>query len=248
MFVPDPPHAHMSLDGVEIITNSSGSHFSLQKLDVRLKLISEATRKCGGIYLYANQQGCDGERLYFDGCALILVNGQIVAQGSQFSLNDVEVITATIDLEDVRAYRSSMSRGLQAASTTRKYNRIQTSFELGPEDEELDLHRRPTPPREPKYHTVEEEIALVSLMMELPWVNWLHQVDVIVLIHIANGSNSVLDAISGIIWLGAVLLDSTYIPLNLPPGLPSSTRVFKAHDLLVQPSTIIRWNRLMCYW
>jgi hypothetical protein len=41
--------------------------------------------------MYANQQGCDGGRLYFDGCACIAVNGALVAQGSQFSLKDVEV-------------------------------------------------------------------------------------------------------------------------------------------------------------
>jgi NAD+ synthase (glutamine-hydrolysing) len=41
--------------------------------------------------MYANQQGCDGGRLYFDGCACIAVNGSLVAQGSQFSLADVEV-------------------------------------------------------------------------------------------------------------------------------------------------------------
>ena len=76
----------MGLDGVEIITNSSGSHFTLRKLDVRLNLIKEATKKNGGVYLYSNQQGCDGDRLYYDGCAMILVNGEVVAQGSQFSL------------------------------------------------------------------------------------------------------------------------------------------------------------------
>jgi len=160
MFVPNAPHANMSLDGVEIITNSSGSHFSLQKLDVRLKLISEATRKCGGIYLYANQQGCDGDRLYFDGCALILCNGQVLAQGSQFSLNDVEVITATIDIEEVRAYRSSISRRMQAAMSKTKYHRIQTDFQLGPDEDDLNLLLRPTIPHEPRFHSVEEEIAL----------------------------------------------------------------------------------------
>lgn len=61
----------MSLDGVEVITNSSGSHFTLRKLETRLALIMEATRKNGGIYLYANQQGCDGDRLYYDGCAMV---------------------------------------------------------------------------------------------------------------------------------------------------------------------------------
>lgn len=58
----------------------------------------------GGIYLYANQQGCDGDRLYYDGCAMIVINGEVVAQGSQFSLNDVEVVTATVDIEEVCRY------------------------------------------------------------------------------------------------------------------------------------------------
>lgn len=40
----------------------------------------------------------------------IVINGNVVAQGSQFSLNDVEVITATVDLEDVRSFRCSPSR------------------------------------------------------------------------------------------------------------------------------------------
>lgn len=159
LFTPNAPHIAMSLDGVEIITNSSGSHFTLQKLDTRLQLIMEATRKNGGIYLYANQQGCDGDRLYYDGSAMILVNGDVVAQGSQFSLNDVEVVTATVDLEEVRAYRSAISRGLQAARSDAKYERIQTSFELSSEDDDADVEKRPSPPIQPKFYSVEEEIA-----------------------------------------------------------------------------------------
>ncbi|ORY60138.1 carbon-nitrogen hydrolase [Pseudomassariella vexata] len=162
LFTPDAPHIAMSLDGVEIFTNSSGSHFSLQKLDTRLQLIMEATRKCGGVYLYANQQGCDGDRLYYDGSAMIIVNGDVVAQGSQFSLNDVEVVTATVDLEEVRAYRSLTSRSFQAARSQAKYQRVQTSFELSTEDEDTDIGRRPTPPINPRFHSVEEEIALCA--------------------------------------------------------------------------------------
>jgi NAD+ synthase (glutamine-hydrolysing) len=79
----------MGLDGVEIFTNSSGSHHELRKLNTRVDLIKAATQKVGGIYLYSNQQGCDGDRLYYDGSAMIVVNGDIVAQGTQFSLNDV---------------------------------------------------------------------------------------------------------------------------------------------------------------
>lgn len=154
----------MTLDGVEIITNSSASYFELRKLDVRLKLIGEATRKCGGVYVYSNIQGNDGERVYFDGCAMILCNGQVLAQSPQFSLNDVDVVTATVDLEEVRAYRSSISRALQAARSTKKYHRIQSSFEMCPDDDDdgPSLRRRPTPAREPRLHSVEEEVALVT--------------------------------------------------------------------------------------
>ncbi|KAF8866592.1 putative glutamine dependent NAD+ synthetase [Acephala macrosclerotiorum] len=162
LFTPDAPHNHMSLDGVEVITNSSGSHFTLRKLNTRLELITEATKKNGGIYLYSNQQGCDGDRLYYDGSAMILVNGEVVAQGTQFSLNDVEVVTATIDLEEVRAYRSSKSRSLQAAKSTAKYHRIQTSFELSSEEDDGDLSRAPSVPFQPRYHSPEEEIALAT--------------------------------------------------------------------------------------
>ena len=43
----------------------------------------------GGVYVYSNLRGCDGERVYYDGCAMVMVNGEIVAQGEQFSLEEV---------------------------------------------------------------------------------------------------------------------------------------------------------------
>lgn len=140
----------------------------------RLDLMMSGTAKSGGVYLYANQQGCDGGRLYYDGCAAVVVNGRLVAQarpaprrvpsgskgswlaarhrwrmpggarhcrgspgvpwarsvvrwghpgprchargrsshaavlqGSQFSLREVEVVTATVDLDEVVSYRGA---------------------------------------------------------------------------------------------------------------------------------------------
>jgi hypothetical protein len=87
-------------------------------------------------------------------------NHVTVAQGSQFSLNDVEVVTATVDLEEVRSYRAAISRGLQAATSNAKYQRIQTPFELSSEDDDADIGMRPTLPIQPRIHSVEEEIAL----------------------------------------------------------------------------------------
>lgn len=43
----------------------------------------------GGIYLYANLRGCDGDHVHYDGCPMVAMNGDIVARGAQFSLQDV---------------------------------------------------------------------------------------------------------------------------------------------------------------
>ncbi|KAI0322768.1 glutamine-dependent NAD synthetase with GAT domain-containing protein [Amylostereum chailletii] len=159
LFTPASPHILMGLDGVEIFTNSSGSHHELRKLHTRVDLIREATQKLGGVYLYANQQGCDGDRLYYDGCAMIALNGEIIAQGSQFSLNDVEVVSATIDIEDVRAHRVKSSRSMQAASSER-YHRIEAAIALsGGKFEEIAQFNKGIP-HTVKYHSPEEEIAL----------------------------------------------------------------------------------------
>ncbi|BFZ53134.1 glutamine-dependent NAD(+) synthetase [Savitreella phatthalungensis] len=159
LFTPAAPHIDMSLAGVEIITNSSGSHHELRKLDVRIDLMQEALRKCGGVYLYANQRGCDGDRLYYDGCASIMLNGQMLAQGAQFALADVEVVTATIDLEEVRSHRFSASRGVQA-SKVEPFHRIQTDFALSDPNGLLSLDLCPTQPITPHYWTPEQEISL----------------------------------------------------------------------------------------
>ncbi|XP_012589779.1 PREDICTED: glutamine-dependent NAD(+) synthetase [Condylura cristata] len=109
LWTPHSPHVDMGLDGVEIFTNASGSHHVLRKAHARVDLVASATAKSGGIYLLANQRGCDGGRLYYDGCAMVAMNGRVFARGAQFSLDDVEVLTATLDLEDVRSYRAEIS-------------------------------------------------------------------------------------------------------------------------------------------
>ncbi|WPK26608.1 hypothetical protein PUMCH_003966 [Australozyma saopauloensis] len=160
LFTPQSPHIAMALDGVEIFTNSSGSHHELRKLDVRMELISGASKKCGGVYVYANQKGCDGDRLYYDGCACIILNGQILAQGQQFSLDDVEVVTATINLNDIRSYRNQKSAALQSTASENPYHSVFVDFEMSPPALVFDPSVKPTEPRPARYHKPEEEIAL----------------------------------------------------------------------------------------
>ncbi|KAJ8315536.1 hypothetical protein KUTeg_007686 [Tegillarca granosa] len=89
LWSPNSQHIDMSLDGVEIITNGSGSHHELRKGYVRQDLIKSATMKCGGIYMFSNIIGCDGERVYYDGSSMIAVNGDLYAKGPQFSIQEV---------------------------------------------------------------------------------------------------------------------------------------------------------------
>ncbi|XP_064617511.1 glutamine-dependent NAD(+) synthetase-like isoform X2 [Liolophura sinensis] len=151
-------HVAMGLDGVEIITNGSGSHHELRKAYTRVDLITSATMKSGGIYLFANQIGCDGDRLYYDGCAMIAINGDIVVQGPQFSLREVVVLTACLDLEDVRAYRHSIRSRCLHGSMAPAYPRVQCDVALcSPAD---DMGLPVYSPIQWQYHTAEEEISL----------------------------------------------------------------------------------------
>ncbi|XP_038125148.1 glutamine-dependent NAD(+) synthetase [Cyprinodon tularosa] len=152
---PNSPHIQMGLDGVEIFTNSSASHHELRKAHQRVDLIKSATTKSGGIYLYANQRGCDGDRLYYDGCAMVAINGDVVAHGAQFSLDEVEVITATLDLEDVRSYRGELCQPHKDGHNP--CHRIKTDFSLSdPDDVYLPTHQ----PIHWPLHKAEEEISL----------------------------------------------------------------------------------------
>ncbi|KAL9615491.1 MAG: hypothetical protein Q9167_000004, partial [Letrouitia subvulpina] len=130
--------ADMGLQGVEVFTNSSASHHELRKLDKRLALILEATRKSGGIYIYANLKGGGGERLYYDGSSMIVCNGTVKAQGSQFSLDD-------------------------AVRPTEQYRRIDvTAYSMSLQSDDFDAKLSPSCPI--KIYTPEEEIALAPAL------------------------------------------------------------------------------------
>lgn len=94
---------------------------------------------------------------------MIVINGHLVAQGSQFSLSDVEVVTATVDLDAVRAHRATSSRSTQAAGSER-YERIRVDWEMDPSSgmgaTGWGVAREETRPIEVRYHSPEEEIAL----------------------------------------------------------------------------------------
>uniref|UniRef100_A0A1A9WFA1 Glutamine-dependent NAD(+) synthetase n=1 Tax=Glossina brevipalpis TaxID=37001 RepID=A0A1A9WFA1_9MUSC len=150
-------HIDMSLSGVEIMVNGSASYMEIRKSHELKNLIVTASFKAGGAYLYSNVRGCDGQRMYFQGCSAIAVNGEIVARGKQFSLQDVEVTVATIDLEEIRSYRvSQRSRCLMSASAP-SYPRIICDFEMSTHN---DIFKIASTPIQWPTHSPEEEIAM----------------------------------------------------------------------------------------
>ncbi|KAF7277740.1 NAD synthetase [Rhynchophorus ferrugineus] len=135
LWCPDSPHIPMSMDGVEIICNGSGSHAELKKNYILTDLVKNATMKAGGCYIFSNLRGCDGERIYFAGTSSITLNGFILTTTKQYSLEEVEVIIATIDLEDIRCYRNSLRSRTHNASNSQSYPRITIDFSLSPEND-----------------------------------------------------------------------------------------------------------------
>ena len=123
-------HISQALAGVEIFTNASGSHFDIHKISNRLQLLESVTQRLGGVYVYSNQLGCDGGRLYFDGCSLIAVNGEVVLQGSQFSMQDIAVDIATVDLDDVTMFRGRLSSTSISNSMEVDYPSVMVDFSL----------------------------------------------------------------------------------------------------------------------
>ncbi len=167
LWVPNPSHVGLALKGVEIIGNGSGSHHELRKLDKRLELMVAATAKSGGVYLYSNQRGCDGGRLYYDGGAIIVCNGKVLAQSPQFCLQDVVVITATVDLDEVRSFRAcrpSVARQVQLQKHTADSNdgvvQVPNARVLLPEKDARSSTTIVTKPIELQWSLPEEECCL----------------------------------------------------------------------------------------
>lgn len=67
----------------------------------------------------------------------------------------METVVATVDLEDVRSYRFSKSRAMQAISQP-AYERVEVEMSLSSDADTLDPLVKPTSPREIRYHTPEE--------------------------------------------------------------------------------------------
>jgi NAD+ synthase (glutamine-hydrolysing) len=100
------PGSQLSLAGVDIILNPSGSHFAFGKYEVRKRLVLEGSRAFNVTYLYSNLLGNEAGRAIYDGGAIIASGGSLLALGPRFSYRDWHITTAIINVEANRMARS----------------------------------------------------------------------------------------------------------------------------------------------
>jgi NAD+ synthase (glutamine-hydrolysing) len=154
---PRSTHIDLSLSGVEIMVNGSGSYIQLRKAYITTDLIRNASYKAGGCYMFSNLRGCDGQRVWWGGNSAIALNGDIISRSKQFSLSDVEVTVATVDLEDIRSYRMALRSRCTLGASAPLYPRINVDVELSSRG---DIFIAAHTPLQWTYHTPEEEIAM----------------------------------------------------------------------------------------
>lgn len=131
---PESCHLLQCLDGAEIISNGLGSLEEYGRPGLGYEMVQMATVKSGGCYLLANQKGFDGNQGYYPGDSCIGLNGAIVAHTNIHTLEEVEVITAAVDLEVIRRYKAGIrSRCIQAAKS-KPFPRIKVEFSIGNEN------------------------------------------------------------------------------------------------------------------
>ncbi|KAF1924532.1 glutamine-dependent NAD(+) synthetase with GAT domain-containing protein [Didymella exigua CBS 183.55] len=95
-----------------------------------LQGMQQSLRDNGGVIVYANQKGCDGDRFYYGGKAAVIVNGTIASQALQFSLNHVEVAVATINLSQARCYCDDIGRTDGMKHKGSAYRGVKIDFNL----------------------------------------------------------------------------------------------------------------------
>ena len=101
-WVAERPGRGLASRGADILLNPSASHFAFGKHQIRRRFVLEGSRAFGVCYVYSNLLGNESGRMIFDGGAMIAAGGEILAEGSRFSFRDVELISAEVDIEQIR--------------------------------------------------------------------------------------------------------------------------------------------------
>ncbi len=101
-WVANRPGIHLAQTGVDIILNPSASHFAFDKHVVRERFVLEGSRAFSVSYVYTNLLGNESGRIIYDGDAMIATHGQLAAKSKRFSFNNLNIISALVDVDLTR--------------------------------------------------------------------------------------------------------------------------------------------------
>ena len=96
------PGSGLAARGVDVILNPSASHFAFGKHEIRRRFVLEGSRAFGVSYVYSNLLGNAAGRMIFDGGAMIATDGRMLAEGSRFGYEQMELTHAVIDVDATR--------------------------------------------------------------------------------------------------------------------------------------------------
>ena len=103
--------------GVSIICNPSASHFAFGKINTRLSLILEASKK-GLTYLYANLNGNEAGRMIYDGGSVIATGSDVKIIGPRLSFQDFTLSSSVIQVQDLCSPNAENVIGIEFDLTT----------------------------------------------------------------------------------------------------------------------------------
>lgn len=140
-------------NGVDIILNPSASNFAFGKTRTREMLVNESSRGYNCTYVYSNLLGNEAGRIIYDGEILIAQSGKLIARNKRFSFDDYQILTAVVDVEEVRIHRR------------KSYNyRPEIPDNLVPIMGNLVACAPQEPPALPAWETKEEEFYLAETL------------------------------------------------------------------------------------
>lgn len=117
-WVAQRPGGTLAAAGADLILNPSASHFAFGKHDVRTRFVTEGSRAFNCTYVYANLCGNEAGRAIYDGECMVATGGEVVAQGTRFSMKRWGLTTAVVDIDATRTLQAG------TASFSPSFNKV----------------------------------------------------------------------------------------------------------------------------
>ena len=170
VWAPIPPSTYGALAGATVLANLSASNITVGKSEYRHVLCAGHSARTLSAYIYtAAGRGESTTDLAWDGQAMIYENGDFLAEGERYPLDD-HLITADVDLDRLRSDRTERSSWGDSIHDLRERLRTlrRVEFELGPPAKSTppvrEVPRFPYVPNDPKSRRERcEEVYMIQV-------------------------------------------------------------------------------------